>query len=143
MRATIASLVLVTVVFASLPSDARADVTISVTPSFLEFAVDPGATFEQAMTVSNDGSTATGMLASVTEPDDTRSDTSSASWIEVSPTEFRLGPGESQKVAIQVRVPNDVSPGGRYATISFRTATLKVGGPYLRDFLVDLGLERR
>lgn len=60
-----AGLGLAILAFFLISANARADVTISVTPSFLEFAVDPGTIFDQVITVSNEGSSATGIVVAV------------------------------------------------------------------------------
>ena len=113
-----------------LHSPAQAGITISVTPSFLEFAVDPGANFDEVITVSNEGSDSTGIIVEVSATIEGRPDISSTDWIQVEPDQFTLGPFKArgdpgpeniQKVKISVNVPNDAQPGGRYATIFFRT----------------------
>ena len=102
----------------------RAAVTVSVSPSFLEFAADPGTDFSEIITVTNEGEDSTGMRVEVTDTLDDRPDISASSWLEVSPSEFDLPPGESQEVTLTTAVPADSPPGGRYATIFFRTVPI-------------------
>ena len=121
-------------------SDARADVTISVTPSFLEFAVDAGTIFDEVITVSNEGSTATGIVVAVRDSADSLPEFSSTGWIQATPNQFQLGPGELQEVAVHVEVPAAAQSGGRYATIFFRNASLNVGAGAAEGFFGASGL---
>lgn len=46
---------------------------------------------------------------------------SARSFLKVSPTNFHLEPGDSQKILVNGNVPNDVGSGGRYAIIDAHT----------------------
>ena len=135
-----AGLGLAVLAFFFASTTAQAEVAISVAPSFLEFAVDPGTVFDQAITVTNEGSSATGIVAGVRPTPDGLPETSSVDWIEIAPTEFKLGPGESQDVAVHVTVPPDAKPAGRYAAISFRNAPLNVGKGGAQGFFGASGM---
>ncbi len=135
-----AGLGLTILAFFLFSSDARADVTISVTPSFLEFAVDAGTIFDEVITVSNEGSTATGIVVAVRDLADSLPEFSSTGWIQATPNQFQLGPGELQEVAVHVEVPAAAQSGGRYATIFFRNASLNVGAGAAEGFFGASGL---
>ena len=102
-------------------SSASAEVTISVAPSFLEFAADPGTSFTEVITVGNEGDETTGIGVSVDDTTGSRAEISAVDWITAEPELFELPPGESQEVTLSVNVPVTASVGGRFATIFFRT----------------------
>jgi P pilus assembly chaperone PapD len=106
---------------------AQAEVTISVSPSLVEFKAVPGNTGEQQITVFNDGDEPFGVTVSVREYGGAPQKLSAKDFIEVSPKTFDLGPGESQSVRVSIDVPANTPSGGRYATVTFRTDA-KQGG---------------
>ena len=103
-------------------SGAKADVTISVSPSLLEIGLDPGAGLTQAVTVKNRGSDAAYVTVGVVPYAGDRQDIEAVEWFEVDPLEFDLEPGVSQEVIVTVAAPSDAKPGGHYAAVSFRTS---------------------
>ncbi len=102
-------------------SSVSAEVTVSVAPSFLEFAADPGTNFTEVILVSNEGDETTGIGGSVDDTAGSRSEISAIDWITAEPELFELPPGETQEVTLSVNVPADAPAGGRFATIFFRT----------------------
>ena len=82
-------------------SSASAEVTISVAPSFLEFAADPGTSFTEVITVGNEGDETTGIGVSVDDTTGSRAEISAVDWITAEPELFELPPGESQEVTLQ------------------------------------------
>ena len=140
LRAAIASILLAIVVSLFVSSSARADVTISVNPSFLEFAVDAGTSFNQLITVSNEGTNATGITVGVSASAPDRPDISSVDWVQIDPKEFKLGPAENQKVKISVSVPDNAPSGGSYSTILFSTSELRVKTDRTEGFCGASGL---
>ena len=104
-----------------LASAARAEVTISVAPSLVEFKAVPGNVGEQTVTVFNDGDEPFAVAASVAEYGGAPEELSAKDWIEVGPKEFELGPGERRDVRVNIDVPADAPSGGHYATVVFRT----------------------
>jgi hypothetical protein len=100
---------------------AKAEVTISVSPSLTELRAVPGNTGEQQITVFNDGDEPFAVTASVREYGGAPQKLSAKDFIEVSPKTFDLAPGESQSVRVSIAVPTDAPSGGRYATVTFRT----------------------
>ncbi len=66
-------------------SSASADVTVSVSPSFLEFAADPGTTFTELITVTNGGTEPTGILVTISPTTQDRPDISATDWIVADP----------------------------------------------------------
>jgi hypothetical protein len=106
---------------------AKAEVTISVSPSLTEFRAVPGNTGEQQITVFNDGDEPFAVSVSVREYGGAPQKLSAKGFIEVSPKTFDLAPGESQSVRVSINVPADSPSGGRYATVTFRTGAKQSG----------------
>ena len=100
---------------------ARADVTVAVSPSLLEFGVDAGAEFAQEISVSNIGEDPAAISVSVSPKGNGGAESNTADWFSTSPADLRLAPGETKIVTVYVRVPKDAAPGGRYATVFFGT----------------------
>lgn len=108
-------------------SPARADVTISVSPSLLEFKAAPGNVGEERITVFNDGDEPFGVIAGVSGYGGAPEELSATGWVTVTPENFDLAPGESREVTVDINVPGDASSGGRYANVTFRTSAKSSG----------------
>ena len=106
---------------------AKADVTISVSPSLSQFEAVPGNTGEQQITVFNDGDEPFAVTVAVREYGGAPQKLSAEDFIEVSPKSFDLAPGESQSVRVSINVPPDAPSGGRYATVTFTTNAKQSG----------------
>jgi hypothetical protein len=106
---------------------AKAEVTISVSPSLTEFRAVPGNTGEQQITVFNDGDEPFGVTTSVRKYGGAPQKLSAKDFIEVSPKTFDLAPGESQSVRVSINVSSDAPSGGRYATVTFTTSAKQSG----------------
>ena len=102
--------------------------------------MDAGTTFDEVITVSNEGSSATGLVVAVRSSADSPPEYASTDWITISPDKFQLGPGETQDVAVHVSVPADAQAGGRYSTIFFSNAPLNVGAGGAEGFFGASGL---
>ena len=106
---------------------AAADITISVTPSLLEFAVDPGARFEEIITVTNEGTDRAVVRVNVSAPEDASSELSAERYIQVDSPEFALSSRQKKEVRVSVTIPEDAAPGGLYATIFIQTSPSRIG----------------
>ena len=123
-------------------SKAYADVSYSVSPSVLEFAVDPGDSFVQKIVVGNEGDEPVHLFVNIGPTVADRPDISAEGWLRVNPTEFDIKPGESQEVTVQVTVPKDVDTGGRYSNIIISSGP-EVVGQQGEDFAADTAVEPR
>ena len=92
------------------------------------------------MTVSNEGTSATRILVDVRAIPGGTPEVSSVDWVQAGPVEFPLAPGEKQEVELNITVPGDVQPGGRYASIFVRNAPINVGGSGAAGFFGASGL---
>ena len=110
------------------PSLAEADVIVAVSPSLIEVGVEPGARFDKVINVSNRGTDPAHLSVAVRAHVEDRPDIAAEGWFRTDPEEFDLGPGEGKQVSVQVNVPNDAKPGGRYATVFFRTSPRVMAG---------------
>ena len=99
-----------------------ADSSISVSASLLEFAADPGTSFDEVVTVNNMGSAPAQITVTVDQIPGGPPSISAASWVVVDPREFDLDPGKSNQVTISIDIPGDAQPGGRHAVILFSSA---------------------
>ncbi|MFE0091675.1 hypothetical protein [Streptomyces sp. NPDC058991] len=69
---------------------------------------------------------------------------SAASWVTVSPSAFRLGPRESKRVRVDVKVPDRPEPGERYVGVLFKTqpkparGNVQVAGALASQFLISV-----
>lgn len=113
----------------------------SVSGSILKTEVSPGQEVNHIMTVKN-GEDASpldltaeifGFGISLTggnlkfDSDHDTSPYSARAFFEVSPKKFSLGPGESQEVVLEGRIPEDVGSGGRYAVVNIKTEPMGSG----------------
>lgn len=113
----------------------------SVSGSILKTEVSPGQEVNHIMTVKN-GEDASpldltaevfGFGISLTggnlkfDSDHDTSPYSARAFFEVSPKKFSLGPGESQEVVLEGRIPEDVGSGGRYAIVNIKTEPMGSG----------------
>lgn len=114
----------------------------SVSGSILKTEVNPGQEVVHVMTVKNGedalplldltaevfgfGISPTGGNLKFSSEEDT-SPYSARAFFEVSPNKFSLGPGESQEVVLEGRIPEDVGSGGRYAVVNIKTEPMGSG----------------
>lgn len=119
--------------------------------SILKGEVDPGQEFVHPITVKNEvdaspqnfrvgvygfGISPTGGNIKYDSDHDT-SPYSARTFLKATPLEFSLGPGESQKVLLEGKIPEDVGPGGRYAVVNIKTEPM-VGGDVAVITAVDV-----
>lgn len=116
------ALALALFISARAPPQARADTSITVTPSLVELEAAPGGSGEQEITVSNSGDEPFSAIAVVKAyPGVDKDDLSAEEFLEISPERISLEPGEEQSVTVDMQVQDDIESGGRYALISLRT----------------------
>jgi hypothetical protein len=124
---------------------ARADVTLSVTPSLVELSATPGGQGSVDLQVTNNGSEAFDVTASVHQSEGGGGDLSAVDWLSLQPSEFHLIPGEHETVRVTVAVPSPLDSGGRYGTVMLKTgaravpgAGIGVAGQVGVPFLIDV-----
>ena len=132
LRTVAAALASTLAALAMFMGSAAADVTVAISPSLLEFAVDQGASFAQTITVSNEGSDPAAISVQVSPYGQTPEHLSATDWFLASPDKFELEPGTTKDVNVYIQVPDEVEPGGRYATVFFRTSALSAGNKLSR-----------
>ncbi len=110
---------------------ASADVTLGISPMKLEYRLKPGDSTTETVKAFNPGSAGLHVTTLISDYQvDTRGvpqfdsrdkdPFAAANWMEVSPSEFNLTPGETKLVQIQVKVPKDAAPGGHYGAVLFQ-----------------------
>lgn len=106
--------------------------SITLTPTSRTYKVDAGQTFQDAITILNDGQTAYDFIVytapySVTSgsygPDFTsmKTNTDAYEWVQFSKTTWHLEPRQSVKVPYTVHVKEKAAPGGHYGVIFAET----------------------
>lgn len=113
--------VVIATVWSSLAALARADLTLSVSPSLVEVAATPGGVGSLELTVSNQGSEAYPVRVGVAPYKEGTGSLSSVEWLQVEPTGFDLQPGQQRSVKVTIHVPQNADSGGRYAMVTFTT----------------------
>lgn len=114
---------------------------LGVSGAIIERKVDPGETFTHEMTISSDtasppmdlavdilgmNQTSDGEYTELNDSDDI-GPYSARTFLKASPESFHLDPGESQKVAIEGKIPFDSHPGGRYALVNIHSLPIGKG----------------
>ena len=132
LRTVAAALATTLAALAMFMGSAAADVTVAISPSLLEFAVDQGASFAQTITVSNEGADPAAISVQVSPYGQAPEHLSATDWFLASPDKFELEPGTTKDVNVYIQVPAEVEPGGRYATVFFRTSALSAGSSLSR-----------
>jgi hypothetical protein len=107
---------------------AGADVTLSVTPSLVELSATPGGQGAVDLQVTNNGSEAFDVTASVQQSEGGGGDLSAVDWLAVQPAESHLMPGEHETVRVTLAVPSPLDSGGRYGTVMLKTGARAVPG---------------
>ena len=108
--------------------------TMTVIPPQLEIEVNPGETVVKTLKVRNDG-TETQILNAYTqdfivnnnqgdplfiEKEDIEDNRwTASSWLQVSPTQIKIEPGELKGIQVIVVAPTDALPGGHYAAVLY------------------------
>jgi hypothetical protein len=132
---------------------ARSALAIGVAPALVDVMIAPGATHQLTFSLRNDAPSSVlitvhaqnfiplgeeGEQSLITEP----RLTNLASWIDASSSTFMVDARSLLKTAVTIRVPEEATPGGYYATLLFsehRTAasgngigiTTSIGVPFL------------
>jgi P pilus assembly protein, chaperone PapD len=127
----------------------QAETTLGVSPLKLEYGLPPGGETVKTVTVNNPGTTP---LQVTTEINDFKIDSRgvpvfsppengsflAGNWLQVTPQEFSIKPGESKQVQIHVKAPKDAEPGGHYGAVLFM-----FGGPEAQEGQVKVGISGR
>ncbi len=110
---------------------------LTVSPAKVEFSADPGDTIQGKITLINsEGRTMTYYSSfervetrgTWGDPVFTGERTGLASWIETSPSEVTLEPGQQSRTSFTIRIPENADPGGHYAAIFWGTSPPKGEG---------------
>lgn len=109
----------------SQPSSSQI-ISVTISPLFLDITGKPGDVIEKTLKVTSIHSESTQRYIMELRPfsadesgkteivDEEDPQYSLRSWVEFSPTEIELKPGETKVVNATIRIPLDAEPGGRY-----------------------------
>lgn len=114
---------------------------LGVSGAIIERTVDPGETFTHEMSISSDSASPPmdltvdilGMNQTIDgenielKDDEDVAPYSARAFLKATPTSFHLEPGESQKVIVEGKIPNNSRPGGRYALIDIHSLPIGNG----------------
>ncbi len=110
---------------------------LTVSPAKFEFSADPGDTIQSHITLINEQKITLAFKASLErvttrgsygEPMFTGEKAGLANWIELTPSEVILGPGQEKKILLVIEVPENADAGGNYAAIFWSTVPIEGGG---------------
>ncbi len=110
---------------------------LTVSPAKFEFSADPGDTIQSHITLINEQKITLAFKASLErvttrgsygEPMFTGEKVGLANWIELTPSEVILGPGQEKKILLVIEVPENADAGGNYAAIFWSTVPIEGGG---------------
>jgi hypothetical protein len=132
-------LVLITLIALSMAIPTS--LAFSVSGSILKTDIDPGQAIVHTIVVKNNEDAPTlNMTAEVFGfgnsqtgqnikygPEDDNSPYSARSFLNVTPRSFTIGPGESQEVVLEGKIPDNVGAGGRYAVVGIKTEPMGEG----------------
>lgn len=121
-------------VHCSLVTKVNAQTALGITaiPPRLELTVKPGETITREIKVRNESATEKvmsthskdfivtddkGTPIQIENVDEKENRWAVSNWIQVSPTSFKLKPGETKSLIVTVIVPDNATPGGHYAMI--------------------------
>jgi hypothetical protein len=122
---------------------AAAQVSIEVSPLRVELQAGPGSTTTQAVTISNAGSEAVRVRATLTDWDLSRDGApqyegtaaggtfSATGWVRIAPPEQVIEPGKQASLRFSLAVPAGVEPGGYRTGVLFDFASA-TGDPVAR-----------
>lgn len=115
------------------PIEALAQSAMGLTaiPPRLEITINPGQVITQEIKIRNESQTTRFLTTNVKDfivqndkgtpiqLEDVGLDNrwAAASWVQVSPTQIRLKPGETKGLSITIIAPENASPGGHYAMV--------------------------
>jgi hypothetical protein len=113
------------------PSPAAAQLSVEVSPLRVELQAGPGSTTTQAITISNAGTEAVRVRATLTDWDLSRDGApqyegavvggpfSATGWVRLAPPEQVIQPGEQGTVRFSLAVPQGIAAGGYRSGILF------------------------
>ena len=111
---------------------AQSAMGLSAIPPRLEVTANPGSVVTKEIKVRNESKTEkiittsskdfivtddNGTPIQVQGTDDSANRWASSAWIQVSPSNFKLKPGETKSLMLTIITPDDALPGGHYAMI--------------------------
>lgn len=116
----------------SVPTNAQTATGLSAIPPRLEVSIKPGETLTKELKIRNESKTERvitttskdfivtdneGTPLQLENLDETTNRWAASSWIHLSPTSFRLKPGETRSVMITIIAPEDALAGGHYSMV--------------------------
>jgi hypothetical protein len=99
-----------------------ADVSIAASPAKVDIKAKPGSDGSTEITVFNKGNEAFGVTAAIEPYPGADGAFSAVDWLSIDPAQFDLAPGQQQKVTLDIKIPDALKSGGRYARVSFTTS---------------------
>lgn len=111
--------------------NAQSALGLSAIPPRLDVTIDPGKVITKEIKVRNESSSERVISTSVSdfivntndgtplrvETDETQNRWAASNWVQISPTELKLKPGETKSLTLSVLAPDDAIPGGHYAMV--------------------------
>ena len=116
----------------SVPTNAQTATGLSAIPPRLEVSIKPGETLTKELKIRNESKTERvitttskdfivtdneGTPLQIENLDESSNRWAASSWIHLSPTSFRLKPGETRSVMITIIAPDDALAGGHYSMV--------------------------
>jgi hypothetical protein len=116
----------------SAPAEAQSTLGLSIIPPRVEITVNPGQTLTKEIKIRNESSTerlVTTALKDFVVTDDagtplqldsaqsSQNRWAASQWLQISPTNLKLKPGETKSLILTVITPDDALPGGHYAMV--------------------------
>lgn len=116
----------------SVPTNAQTATGLSAIPPRLEVSIKPGETITKELKIRNESKTERvitttskdfivtdneGTPLQIENLDESSNRWAASSWIHLSPTSFRLKPGETRSVMITIIAPEDALAGGHYSMV--------------------------
>jgi hypothetical protein len=110
-----------------MPHVVEADLSIAVSPTFIELGGDPGASTRQAVAVANEGAETLSISIAIGDMMSAQPGNSAATWLSADTQHMVLEPGESRDVAVSIRIPRNASLGGHFAVLCVQASTAGLG----------------
>ncbi|MFA5828543.1 MAG: hypothetical protein WC841_04285 [Candidatus Shapirobacteria bacterium] len=112
-------------------ANAQSALGLSAIPPRLEISLNPGEVVTREIKVRNESSTER-VITTITSDfivntddgtpvrvatDETQNRWAASNWVQVSPSQIKLKPGETKSLMLSVLAPDDAIPGGHYAMV--------------------------
>lgn len=132
-------------------AEADEEIGLALRPAIMELAAEPGETISSTIFIQNISPSPVGVEVSAQSliPNDPtidqqkRKNTDASTWLINKGRKFLLDAGEQRPIDIQFLVPQNASPGGHYAMVTFTTSSVQqqlIKGSIVTPSLTSLAL---